>query len=47
MHVGAVKERIAFREHGDCLALIEMVVFVGILLVGLAYAWRKHDLEWS
>ena len=31
----------------ELFALIEMVVFVGILLVGLAYAWRKHDLEWS
>ena len=28
-------------------ALIEMAVFVGILVVGLAYAWRKHDLEWG
>ena len=28
-------------------ALIEMAVFVFILVVGLAYAWRKHDLEWG
>ncbi len=28
-------------------ALIEMGVFVLILLVGWAYAWRKHDLEWG
>lgn len=28
-------------------ALIEILVFVGILLVGWAYAWRKRDLEWS
>ncbi len=28
-------------------ALIEMAVFVGILVVGLAYAWRKNDLEWG
>jgi NADH-quinone oxidoreductase subunit A len=27
-------------------ALIEMAVFVAILLVGWAYAWRKRDLEW-
>lgn len=27
-------------------ALVEMFVFIGILLVGLAYAWRKGDLEW-
>jgi NADH-quinone oxidoreductase subunit A len=25
---------------------MEMLVFVGILLVGLAYAWAKGDLEW-
>ncbi len=28
-------------------ALVEMAVFVGILLVGWAYAWRKGDLEWG
>ncbi len=28
-------------------ALLEMVAFIGILLVGWAYAWRKRDLEWS
>lgn len=27
-------------------ALIEAMIFVGILLVGLAYAWVKGDLEW-
>ena len=27
-------------------ALIEMFVFVGILALGLAYAWRKGDLSW-
>lgn len=26
--------------------LVEMAVFVGILLLGLAYAWRKGALEW-
>ena len=31
----------------ELFALIEMAVFVGILLVGWAYAWRKHDLEWG
>ena len=25
---------------------VEMAVFLGILLVGLAYAWRKGDLQW-
>lgn len=27
-------------------ALIEMFVFVGILILGLVYVWRKGDLEW-
>ena len=31
----------------ELFALIEMLVFVLILLVGWAYAWRKHDLEWG
>lgn len=25
---------------------VEMVIFVGILLVGLLYAWKKKVLEW-
>lgn len=28
-------------------ALIEVLAFVAILVLGLAYAWRKHALEWS
>ena len=31
----------------ELFALIEMGVFVGILLLAWAYAWRKHDLEWQ
>ncbi len=31
----------------ELFALIEMFVFVGILLVAWAYAWRKGDLEWA
>ncbi len=27
-------------------ALVEMVIFLGILLVALAYAWRNGQLEW-
>ncbi len=27
--------------------LIEMAVFIGILLVGYAYAWKKGALEWE
>ena len=26
--------------------LIEMLVFIGILAIGLAYAWKKRALEW-
>ena len=29
------------------LAFIEALVFIAILLVALAYAWRKGALEWS
>jgi len=28
-------------------ALIEMVVFIGILMIGLVYAWKKGGLEWE
>ena len=26
--------------------LVEMAIFIGILVLGLAYAWRKGALEW-
>ena len=29
------------------VALAEMIVFVGILVVGWLYAWRKGALEWG
>ncbi|MFN2598568.1 MAG: NADH-quinone oxidoreductase subunit A [Pyrinomonadaceae bacterium] len=28
-------------------ALVEMLVFIGILVVGFYYAWRKGALEWA
>lgn len=28
------------------LALIEMFVFLGILIIGLVYVWVKGDLDW-
>lgn len=41
---------VVFREwvlRGDALfALAEIVLFVGILFVGLVYVWVKRDLEW-
>src|SRR6202023_738388 len=34
-------------RHGQRLfALAELLIFLLILLVGLAYVWVKHDLEW-
>jgi len=40
----------AFRrwiEQGEGLfAFVEILLFVGILFVGLIYAWAKGDLEW-
>lgn len=36
---------VVFKQLG-MFALIEMVVFITILLVGLAYAWSRGDLEW-
>jgi len=29
------------------LPLVEVAIFIVILLAGLAYAWRKGDLEWT
>ena len=34
-----------FRELG-LIAYLEGLVFIGILVVGLAYVWRKGDLAW-
>ena len=28
-------------------AVVEMAIFIGILLVGLLYAWRKGVLRWA
>jgi NADH-quinone oxidoreductase subunit A len=28
-------------------ALVEMIIFLGILVLALAYAWRKGLLEWT
>ena len=37
---------VVFKELG-LFAFVEMAIFVLILLVGLAYVWRKGDLEWD
>jgi NADH-quinone oxidoreductase subunit A len=36
----------AFHSLG-MVGLVEMLVFVAILVLGLAYAWRKGALEWE
>jgi len=42
----AQKELIAANSAWGWLALIEMFIFVGILLLGLVYVWRRKDLNW-
>ena len=37
---------VAYKEFATIFPLIEMIVFVLILVGGLAYAWRKGALEW-
>lgn len=37
---------VGFRQLG-LLGFIEMALFIGILAVGLLYAWRKKALEWD
>lgn len=36
---------VVFKQLG-AFAFIEGLIFVGILVVGLAYVWRKGDLSW-
>ncbi len=36
---------VVFRDLG-LFAFVEMMIFVAILLVGLAYIWGKGDIEW-
>ncbi len=37
---------VIFKELG-WFAFIEMIIFVLILIVGLAYVWAKGDLDWE
>ncbi len=37
---------VLFRDLG-LFGFIEMAIFVGILLVGLVYAWKKGALDWQ
>jgi NADH-quinone oxidoreductase subunit A len=37
---------IVFRKLG-LFGLVEMLIFVGVLVVGFVYAWEKGALEWE
>jgi NADH:ubiquinone oxidoreductase subunit 3 (subunit A) len=37
---------LAYKDFATIFPLLEMIVFVLILVGGLAYAWRKGALEW-
>ncbi len=37
---------VSFKQLGH-FALVEMLIFVALLVVGLIYAWRKKVLEWT
>ncbi|HHY22464.1 MAG TPA: NADH-quinone oxidoreductase subunit A [Bacilli bacterium] len=34
-------------DHLGIFALIEMMIFMGMLIVGLIYAWKKKVLTWT
>ena len=36
---------VVFKKLGT-FAYVEGLIFIGILVVGLAYVWKKKDLEW-
>ena len=37
---------VAYRDLG-VFGFVEMLVFIGVLLVGLIYVWKKGALEWE
>ena len=37
---------VTFRQLG-LFGFVEMLVFVGVLLIGYVYAWKKGALEWE
>lgn len=39
-------ELIAADARWGWFTLVEMAVFIGILIIGLVYVWKKGDLEW-
>ena len=42
-----VLRKLSGPEAWGLLPLAEMGIFLGILLLGLIYAWRKGDLQWN
>ncbi len=36
---------VQFKQLG-AIGLVEMIIFIEVLIIGLAYAWRKEALEW-
>ena len=37
---------VVFRQLG-LFGLIEMLIFIGVLIIGFVYAWKKGALEWE
>ncbi|ALS24524.1 MULTISPECIES: NADH-quinone oxidoreductase subunit A [Paenibacillus] len=37
---------VAYKQLG-LFALVEMCIFVGLLIIGLLYAWKKKVLQWT
>jgi NADH-quinone oxidoreductase subunit A len=37
---------VVFRKLG-LFGLIEMLIFIGVLIIGFIYAWKKGALEWE
>lgn len=37
---------VVFRREG-ILAMVEMLMFIAILVLGILYAWRERALEWA
>jgi NADH-quinone oxidoreductase subunit A len=44
--VFANKQLIAADARWGWVSLTEMFIFLGVLILGLAYVWRKGDLDW-
>jgi NADH-quinone oxidoreductase subunit A len=40
------KYMIGYEPRWGVFSLVEMFIFLGILILGLVYVWRKGDLEW-